>query len=38
MSMSKKRKRVLILVVVGVLLASGGFAAYSLRRTRAFPC
>ena len=37
MSMSKKRKRVVILVVVGVLIAGGGFSAYSLRKGHALP-
>lgn len=37
MSMSKKRKRVVILVVVGVLIAGGGFSAYSLRKGQALP-
>jgi len=37
MSMSKKRKRVLILIVVGVLLAAGGIAAYSLRKDKGLP-
>jgi HlyD family secretion protein len=37
MSMSKKRKRVIILVVVGVLVAGGGFSAYSLRKGKTLP-
>ena len=37
MSMSKKKKRVLILTVVGVLLAAGGFAAYSFRKDKGLP-
>src|SRR5437867_6151156 len=37
MSISKKRKRVVILVVVGVLVVGGGFSAYSLRNNKGLP-
>jgi len=35
--MSKKRKRVVILVVVGVLVVGGGFSAYSFRNNKGLP-